>query len=1364
MKKLICLVLTLCMICGTFVFTANASSGGVNQNPQAELPFGDLDISSGVINEDEYCAALDFNDNTVGYFWSFNQLTANAKLYFRASENGLYFAADIHEDTVGGNTYVPSTGYDNIDNNGASHTYGFNGDVMTLMLDPLGLLERTPFQNTAWYNVAVYTDGSVHMYRSRVNEADITNEVTLSGGLKDDESGWYFQSFIPWSIIINDVETLYPDSGLTVNAITSGAVTRAACMYMDRYKTSGVTNTWGRYITVCEATYDGYYGTSTSGPVAKAFGLKLNIDSTSRHTWGKWEIEKAATCTEDGKENRTCSDCGKTESRTVPAVGHSWSNWVTVTEPTETENGLKRRSCANCGSVDERILAYTEQDPQVVVYYNASVGTASYEFANVDVVNYHPAQVTQAAGYPNNPIRTSVLSNLDYFRSKARAQNPDIKVCLAVANESLSYFESWLKTDTYRKQFASYFAELVEKYELDGIDIDYEFPTSTDLRDDFVAFIAELRTMLDEISYESGRQLTISLAVPAGQWAFSLFDIEGLAQYVDWFNIMSYDLYCGANYPLTHHHTPAYDNTAYPGGSVASDIALYTSHGITKDKIVVGAGMYARKWEGVESTTDGLFAKGVLDESNIHYSDIRSSYVNKNGFVRYWDNDAKAPYLFNKETKTFISYDDEESVAAKCDLILANGVRGIMVFDYVTCDGCGFFDQLENFLDSTTGNHIWGTWELIKNSTCTEKGQKMRKCSCGEIEYADIDALGHDLEVEWIKIPTTTESGSYRYACKRCGAEIEAVSTELSVDSYWSISSSGESFSNVDGDIVVKATSAKKINPFAKALSKYTSELDGFYATVTPSADTDSLCLFWTTAHDWYDEENEWSVPSIGSGAGNYRYGNIRNSQAAKEYTYSIVLCDYLDLGWFVFPGTPDDGKFDVVISHTVSKGNFWGSSSFTNRKIDIGIPLTVEMFNHYDEDEGGHILGFIINGEWFYDTSCASAFEQNNDGFHFGVLAYTEGSGNINAAFSIDSIGDDDTTIDFMGYPFVEHTHSFGEWYTVVKASCLYAGVEKRTCTCGVCEKVFRDKVDHEFGEWKTVIEPTSSEEGTRERTCSVCGTVESETIPAVDRTPEISTKRHNVFVTNADTLDYIRYAQGEYTDLSGLKQASDLVQLNERKINDHISDGTFTRYIEKAGTYTFWLRAKDGTTYLETAVIADPEAPLATVNVDGLRVTVAGLEDAKAIRMAYGEYNTVHDIKNCEYGYRSFAARDLADGNITFCQTNAGPFGIYTLCISYADGYNEIYRVIIEKKTPSYTLDGNLLTLAGLEGMILVRTAAGEYTTGSEVKAAEGSRAFKPSVIKDGKLKIVLWEGINTIFVQFDDNSCENIVIKSQ
>lgn len=1360
MKKILSMIICLCMLAGMFVFPSGASAGGVKSNPRAELPFGELDIT-GELDENEYCTALDFDDNTVGYFWSNMQLTTNAKLYFRASETGLYFAADIFEETAMGNSYVPSTGYDNINNEGNKRPYGFNGDVMTLMIDPLGILEKTPYQNTAWYNVAVYEDGSAHMYRSRVNEKDITDEVRLSGGIKQDTDGWYFQSFIPWEIIIEDTLAIYPSADISVESIVCGAVSRAAVMYMDRYKSQNATNTWGRFITVCESTYDGYYGTSTSGPVAKAFGLKLNIDRTNSHTWGEWVSVSEATCTDDGEMKRVCHECGKEETKTVPAPGHDWTNWVTVKEPTETENGLKRRICNRCQSADERVLAYTEQEPQVVVYYNSSVSTNSYEFTSIDVVNYHPAQVTQAAGYPNNPVKTTSLSNLDFIRNKARNQNPDIKFTVAVANENLSVFESWLKTETYRKQLASYLVDIVADHELDGLDIDYEFPTSQNLRDDFVAFAAELRSQLDNLSYETGRELSFSLAVPAGQWAFSLFDIENLAQYVSWFNIMSYDLYCGSNYPLTHHHTPAYDNSVYPGGSVASDIALYISRGIAKDKIVVGAGMYARRWNGVESSGDGLYCNGTVDESNIHYSDIRSSYVNKNGFVRYWDDNAKAPYLYNKETKVFISYDDEESVAAKCDLVLTNGIRGIMVFDYVTCDGCGFFEQLDSFLDSTTGNHIWGTWTVTKNPTCTEKGQKKRVCSCGEIEYSDIAELGHDLETEWITIPTAASEGSYRKACRRCGEEFAPVSTALSVDSYWDVTSSGGAFINRNGDLAVTGTDGRKINPFAKAVSKYSSSLDGFVTTVTPGYDTDSLCLFWTTAQEWYDDENEWSVPSIGTGAGNYRYGNIRSTQAANEYTYSIVFCDYLDLGWYTFPGSPDDGVYDVVVSHTVSSGNFWGSTRY-DRTIPAGEPLTVELFNHYDEDEGGWILGFIVNGDWFYDTNCNAAFsaEGRNDGYYFGVLSYSEGSGTANAVFAIDSIGDDDTTIDFMGTPFTEHTHSFSEWYTVVRSSCLYRGVEKRTCTCGCCEKNFLEKGDHLYGDWVLVKSASETEPGRRERTCSVCGNIESEEIPAADVSPMVTAKRHMVTVTHADTLDYIRIAEGSFVTAGEIKSADGLVQLNERMISSDTSSGKFTRLIEKSGEYTFWLRAKDGRTYIQTVTVSDPEQPLAQVTADGLRINITGLDEARTVRTAYGEYSSVREIKNGEY-YRGFTSKHFDDDALTVYCSNDGGFGKYTVCITYSDGYNEYHYVTVAKKTAEYSVNGNAVTFTVPEGLVRISYAPGEYNSYSEIKNSPRNRVVKPSAEYGNAVICYMESGIYSAFVQFDDGSSQILML---
>ena len=52
---------------------------------------------------------------------------------------------------------------------------------------------------------------------------------------------------------------------------------------------------------------------------------------------------------------------------------------------------------------------------------------------------------------------------------------------------------------------------------------------------------------------------------------------------------------------------------------------------------------------------------------------LEEEYINKNGFRRYWDETACAPYLYNGDT--FITYDDEESIKKKCELILRGGYR-----------------------------------------------------------------------------------------------------------------------------------------------------------------------------------------------------------------------------------------------------------------------------------------------------------------------------------------------------------------------------------------------------------------------------------------------------------------------------------------------------------------------------------------------------------------------------------------------------------------------------------------------------------------------------------------------------------------
>ncbi len=81
-----------------------------------------------------------------------------------------------------------------------------------------------------------------------------------------------------------------------------------------------------------------------------------------------------------------------------------------------------------------------------------------------------------------------------------------------------------------------------------------------------------------------------------------------------------------------------------------------------------------------------------------------SDYENKNGYIKYWDDDAKAPYLYNAEKGVFLSYDDSASAEIKCELAAGAGIRGIMVFDYCTTDGIGIFDEMRSWIDQATEN------------------------------------------------------------------------------------------------------------------------------------------------------------------------------------------------------------------------------------------------------------------------------------------------------------------------------------------------------------------------------------------------------------------------------------------------------------------------------------------------------------------------------------------------------------------------------------------------------------------------------------------------------------------------------------
>ena len=432
-------------------------------------------------------------------------------------------------------------------------------------------------------------------------------------------------------------------------------------------------------------------------------------------------------------------------------------------------------------SAAETETTATNDEQIVVAYFNVTPSTypGSKDFTNIDVLNYHPAHIEASAmGYAegNAIITHNYSAQLDSWKQKAYAQNPDIKFVFTVANGNISVFESWFTSLDRARRLAKEMLSIIETYGFDGLDIDYEFPQGgSNTKRYYVQFMKSMREGFDALSAENGKEYILSMAVPAGDWAFSLFDMPELAKYVSYFNIMSYDLHVGnATKNITHHHTnPCADPTpGFEGGSVEEDIALYREMGIPDDKIVVGIGMYGRRWTNVPNVNNGLYQSGTLDETTneayLHYSVIKSAYENKKGYVKYWDDVAKAPYLYNAEQGVFITYDDEQSAEIKCNLAASEGVRGVMVFDYVTTDNIGFFDKVQTWLDEGMHTHVY-TSEITAEPTCGAEGVTTYTCECGDSYTEAIAATGEHSYVPATTEPTCGADGSAVYTCSVCG-------------------------------------------------------------------------------------------------------------------------------------------------------------------------------------------------------------------------------------------------------------------------------------------------------------------------------------------------------------------------------------------------------------------------------------------------------------------------------------------------------------------------------------------------------------------------------------------------------------------
>lgn len=288
----------------------------------------------------------------------------------------------------------------------------------------------------------------------------------------------------------------------------------------------------------------------------------------------------------------------------------------------------------------------------------------------------------------NDRVTVDHLPHLDRLAFFKKI-NPELKLILSVGGWGADGFSQAAATVEGRSAFVESSVEILARWGFDGIDIDWEYPGSSVAgiesspkdRENFTYLMRDLRDGLDKAGREQGKYYLLTCAVGASQEFADRTEMDQVAQLCDYINLMTYDLRGGPP-KVTGHHTNLYAQTGDEDGpSAEKTVEIFYREGVPLEKMVLGAAFYGRIWEEVLSAEENGLNQPTADYAGWvgEYEEIAAK-IGKDGFVRYWDDQAKAPYLFNGTT--FITYDDEESILEKCRFIKEKGLAGMMYWEY----------------------------------------------------------------------------------------------------------------------------------------------------------------------------------------------------------------------------------------------------------------------------------------------------------------------------------------------------------------------------------------------------------------------------------------------------------------------------------------------------------------------------------------------------------------------------------------------------------------------------------------------------------------------------------------------------------
>lgn len=363
---------------------------------------------------------------------------------------------------------------------------------------------------------------------------------------------------------------------------------------------------------------------------------------------------------------------------------------------------------SNCNSPAKQTCATDSAKLRIGYFESWARDRTCYPFFADNVNPQLYTHLNYAFGQISNGVMVAPtgvdLTEIQAFNA-LKSVNSELKTLISVGGWAFNdpgptqqEFHNIILTSASRQKFINSVQNYLSTYGFDGIDIDYEYPSAPDRgghpedKSNYVQLVKEMRAAF-------GSKYLISIAAPASYWYLQNFAIGEMSKYLDFINVMTYDIHgtwdadIESLGPVVRSHTNIKE--------VQSALDLFLRDGVPSQKLVLGLAYYGRAFQLADPTCNKVDCKfkgpakaGPCTNSpgTLAWFEIRD-IIEKTKAVPVYDADSMSKIL-TFDSDQWVAYDDDETLILRQNFAGENCLLGTMIW------------SIDQGIDQTSGSRF----------------------------------------------------------------------------------------------------------------------------------------------------------------------------------------------------------------------------------------------------------------------------------------------------------------------------------------------------------------------------------------------------------------------------------------------------------------------------------------------------------------------------------------------------------------------------------------------------------------------------------------------------------------------------------